>query len=95
MVFSPQDRTQALNRYYQITDELSQLFGEMAQVLQNETQAKSNAWVSTQHDSVTARDRYSTHAALNFTSEKYDIQSSINALEAERLYLDRFLQYVI
>lgn len=92
-MFAPQNRDQALNRYYHLTDELQQLFGEMAIVLASETQAKSNTWVSTQHDSITARDRYATHAALNFTSEKYDIQSSINALEAERLYLDRYLAH--
>lgn len=89
----PSDRVSALDRYWTITEDLAGLFGELALVQQNEIAAKSNTWVSTQLDSITAKDRYATHAAISFTQEKYDLQLSISALEAERLYLDRYLQY--
>lgn len=89
----PTDRASALDRYWTITEELAGLYAELATVQQSEIQAKSNTWVSTQHDSITVRDRYATHAALNFTSEKYDLQLSIESLVAERLFLDRYLQH--
>jgi len=62
-------------------------------VQQGEMEAKSNTWASTQTESVTIRDRWATHAALNFTTELVDIRLSISALEAERDYLIHYLQY--
>lgn len=89
----PVTRAQALDRLFSITEQLVTLFGECAVVQQSEMEAKSNTWVSTNQESITARDRWATHAALNFTTELVDIRLSISSLEAERDYLKQYLQY--
>lgn len=91
--YKPATRAVALDRYYSITEELAILFGELATVQQSELEAKSNTWMSSQTESITARDRYATAAALNYTVDIHDIRLSISALEAERLYLDQWLKY--
>lgn len=89
----PVTRAQALDRLFTVTENLIALFGECAVVQQGEMEAKSNTWTSTQQESITARDRWATHAALNFTTELVDIRLSISALEAERDFLTQYLLY--
>jgi hypothetical protein len=87
----PRTRQEILDRYYAITDELNGLYAEQATAQVSELQAKSNTWMSTQSDSPTVRDRYSTAAAIDFTSELFSIRSYIQALLDERQFLDRLL----
>jgi hypothetical protein len=92
-IHKPATRVECLARYYDITDELNGLYAELATVQQAELQSKSNTWVSYMQNTVTERDRYSTHAALEYTSEIMGIRSFIDSLMAERQYLDRMLTY--
>lgn len=92
-VHKPQDRIQALDRYYEITDELGGLYAELATAQESELRTKSNTWISYQQNSVTERDRYSTHASIDFSAEIMQLKSIIQSLQEERVYLDRMLTH--
>lgn len=92
-VHKPLDRIQALTRYYEITDELGGLYAELSTTQESELRAKSNTWMTYQANSITERDRYATHAAIDFTAELFQIKSMIQSLQDERQYLDRMLTH--
>lgn len=76
-----------LDRLSTLTRDLSSLHRELATVLVAELQAKDAAWFATESDTVSVRDRFASHNALNLTADIIRLKGEIESLREERSHL--------
>lgn len=86
-VSDPEYHTRALNRYRIISEELSQLHRELAQLVAAEVDGRIQAYLNSEETSVQARDREASAFVVGHTVEVIRLKGEVSALEEEKSYL--------
>lgn len=82
---SPQEHEQLLNEHHQTTLTLAHNLRHEGWLRAEERKVKSAAWNNPQHSSLSdrARDNLANHAALDHTSELFNLEGEIKAQQLE------------
>lgn len=86
-------RQEALERYFDVTRELSSLHRELAEILIAEKDGRIRSYMASDETSVTGRERVADFHVLNLSLDVLKIKGEIAALNEEKEALYLLLMY--